>query len=136
MDGQLFSVDSNTPAITSIKPAVRRRYCAARAARDLKDVRMLSVRVKNPTTLGDDLIDFGAGYHASVIEWRAALLNPAFLYTARERRDIEFEIKACAACEAACREELASVPPWTQMAKDSSWKEMADVARLRDLTAS
>jgi len=133
MDGQIFSADSITPGITSIKPTVPRAV-AARHARDLNDIRMLKVRVRNVSQLGGDLIDFGAGNRNTADELNAALHNPQFQYTVRERKAIQAEIDSSLIRESACREELANVAPWTQMAKRSSWMELGGAARLRDLT--
>lgn len=141
MDGQLFSID--TPAATATrksasrdaespatKPTVR-RYCAARAARELTDVLMLKVRVKDVAQLGNDLIDFGAGYRLTINEREAALLNPRFQYTAQEREDIRADIDDALICELSCRTELANIPCWEELATRSTWREMADIAAQR-----
>jgi hypothetical protein len=91
MDGSI-AIDSNTAtAVTLIRPTVR-RYSAARAARDLKDIRRLKVRVRNATQLGDDLIDFGQGNRGIINDWEAALRQ--FHYSARERKGIQAEIES------------------------------------------
>jgi hypothetical protein len=38
--------------------------------------------------------------------------------------------------ELACGDELAALPAWTDLAKCSTWAELAEVARLRESIAS
>jgi hypothetical protein len=99
------------PATTSIKPTAPRAV-AARHTRDLNDIRMLKVRVKNVSTLGGDLIDFGAGNRNTADELSAAIRNPQFQYTARERKALQAEIDSSLICEAARRRAAKSWRTW------------------------
>jgi hypothetical protein len=136
MDGSSY-IDSISPAaaITSIRPTVPRAV-AARHTRDLNDIRMLKVRVKNVFTLGGDLIDFGAGNRNTADELSAALHMPQFQYTVRERKAVQAEIDSCLIQESACREELANVPPWEELANRLTWNGLANVARWRELAGA
>jgi hypothetical protein len=131
MDGSI-SIDSTIipAAITSTRPTVC-RTSAARTARDLKDVRMLKVRVSNVTALADELIDWGAGNHTRIGELEAALHYPQLQFTVRERKGIKAEIESCSLLESACRTELANVPTWAELAMRSTWRELANVAAQR-----
>jgi hypothetical protein len=131
MDGSI-SIDSiiPQPAITSTRSTAR-RVTAARTARDLKDVRLLKVRVSSVTALAGDLIDWGAGNHTRVGELEAVLHYPLLQFTARERKDIKSEIESCSILESACRAELANVPAWAEVANRLSWKDLADIAAQR-----
>jgi hypothetical protein len=129
MDGSI-SLDSIIPAMPSTRPTVR-RASAARTARDLKDVRMLKVRVSNVTALADELIDWGAGNHTRIDELEAALHYPQLQFTLRERTGIKAEIESCSILESACRAELAAVPAWAELATRSTWWELADIAVQR-----
>jgi hypothetical protein len=132
MDGQLFSIDTSATITTreANKPNPR-RYCAARTARDLRDVRMLKVRVNSMTALADTLIDWGAGNHARVGELEAALHYPQLQFTSGERGDLLAEVESCSILETACRAELANVPTWAELATRATWLELANVAAQR-----
>jgi hypothetical protein len=129
MDGSI-SIESITPAMTSIRQTMR-RASAARTARDLKDARMLKVRVSSVIALADELIDWGAGNHTRIDELEAALHYPQLQFTLRERTGIKAEIESCSILESACRAELAAVPAWAELATRSTWRELADIAVQR-----
>jgi hypothetical protein len=101
----------------------------------MNDVRMLKMRVSDATALSTELIDWGAGNRNSAHEFECALRNPSFKYTPRERADIETEIDSCRALELSCRDELAELPLWADLAKCLSWGELAEAAGLRDSIA-
>jgi hypothetical protein len=131
MDGSSIS-----KTLPSIKPRVRSRNMIARChARDLRDIRFLAARVLDVAQLGGDLIDFGAGNRNHAHEVECALLNPELLFTSRERTALQADADSHRGLELACREELAEVPAWTDLAKCSTWAELAEVARLRDSIA-
>ena len=130
MDGSV-STGSISPAATSIKPRVR-RYSAARNARDLRDVRMLKVRVLDAAQLSDDLICFGAGNRNHAHELECALLKPEFVFTPRERSNLQADADSLRRLELACREELAALPAWSDLARRSTWAELAREAVRRE----
>ena len=104
----------------------------ARHRRDLRDIRMLKVRVRDATQLAGDIIGCGCGCRMIADELETALSNPLFAFSARERRDARKEIEGCAIREAACRVELSRIPAWADLADRSTWRELGRVAELRD----
>jgi hypothetical protein len=130
MDGSI------TQASPSIKPRVRSSSAIARChARDLRDIRLLKVRVVDAAQLGGDLIDFGYGNRDHAHKCERALLNPEFVFTSRERAALQADADSHRGLELACREELAELPLWADLAKCSTWVELAEVARLRESIA-
>jgi hypothetical protein len=118
----------------STKPRMR-RWSAARHASAVRDVRMLKVRVRAPHSLSAELIDWGAGHSYSARGLECALKNPAFAFTPSERSAVLREVDSDRALELTCRAELAAFPAWADLAKRSSWNELAQEAARRERIA-
>jgi hypothetical protein len=118
----------------SMKPTVRLGI-AARHARDLNDIRLLKARVLDAAQLSDELIDWGAGNRNHAHEFEGALLSPDFVFSPCERANLQADADSRRGLELACREELAELPSWPDLAKCSTWAELAGVARLRESIA-
>ena len=126
-------MDGSIAQTRVIKPTVRQRI-DARHARDVKDIRLLKTRVLDAVQLSDDLIDFGAGNRNRADELEG-LLNSDFAFTSRERADLQAGADSHRGLALACRDELAAIPSWVDLAKCSSWKELAQEAARREATA-
>ena len=128
MDGSSIA---QTP---SIKPTVP-RYSAAKHAREANDIHMLSVRVPDASRLSDALIDWGYGYRNSARELECTLRDLSSQFTPRECLGVQAGIDSCRGLEFLCRDELAALPSWADMAKCCSWSELAQEAARRDSIA-
>jgi hypothetical protein len=114
----------------SIKPRVRSASAIARChARDLADIRMLRVRSRDAS---DGLIDWGAGNLNRASELDDALLDARFTFTPSERAALQTEADSHRGLALACRDELAALPAWADLAKRASWKELAREAAQRE----
>ena len=128
MDG--ISIAQTLP---SIKPRVSSGSSIARChTRDLRDIRLLKTRVLDAAQLSGDLIDFGAGNRNHAHEVECALLNPEFVFSQRERANLQADADSHRGLELVCREELSELQSWADLAKCSSWKELAQEAARRD----
>jgi hypothetical protein len=126
-------MDGSIAHAPSIKPTVREGI-AGRHARDLADIRNLKARVLDAVQLSGDLIDFGAGNRNRADELEG-LLNSDFAFTSCERADIQAGADSHGRLALACRDELAALPAWSDRAKLSSWKELAQEAARREAIA-
>jgi hypothetical protein len=135
MDGSVSTGGSIAPAATSIKPTVP-RYSAAQHARDANDIHMLSARVPDPQRLSDALIDWGHGYRDRARELECTLRDLSSQLTPRECLGVQANIDSCRGLEFLCRDELAALPSWADMAKCCSWSELAQEAARRESIAA
>lgn len=82
--------------------------------------------------LADELMDWGAGNSNHAEEIECGLLDPAFVFTSREREALQRDAAAYRGLDLACRDELTSLPGWADLGQRATWKELAREPARRD----